>query len=138
MRFLKTRLARTALAACAALALSAPASHAQTPPPGMPAVPTTRILALGHVTPKFTPSALKAVMPDELRETVKLYLQGKIADWYTRKDRPGVVFLFNTSDPKEAQALLDALPLGKQGLMDFDLVPLGPLAPLGLLLSPPS
>ena len=137
MTFLNTSLIRTALAACAVLVLGVPTSQAQTAPPGMPTVPTTRILAIGHVTPKFTPAVLKTVMPQEIRETVKLYLQGKIADWYTRKDRPGVVFLFNTSDPKAAQALLDALPLGQQGLMDFDLIPLGPLAPMGLLLSPP-
>jgi hypothetical protein len=101
-------------------------------------VPTTRILAIGNVTPKFTPAALRTVLPEEVRDTVKLYLQGKIGDWYARKDRPGVVFILNVSDPKEAHDLLEALPFGREGLMTFDLVPMGPLAPLGLLLDRPA
>ena len=111
------------------------ASPALAQPQPMPNVPTTRILAIGHATSKFTPAVLKTVMPEEVRETVKLYLQGKVGDWYMRKDRPGVVFVFNTTDPQEAHRLLEALPFGRDGLMDFDLIPLGPLAPLGLLLN---
>lgn len=34
----------------------------------------------------------------------------------------------------EAHALLEALPLGKAKLMEFDLIPLGPLSPLNVLL----
>jgi hypothetical protein len=133
---LAPRLPRAALAIAAVLAAAAGPALAQ--PPGMPAVPTTRILAIGNVTPKFTPAALRTVLPEEVRDTVKLYLQGKIGDWYARKDRPGVVFILNVSDPKEAHDLLEALPFGREGLMTFDLVPMGPLAPLGLLLDRPA
>lgn len=103
---------------------------------GLPAVPTVRILAIGHLTTKATPDALRAILPHEVQETVRLQLAGKIDQWYTRKDQPGVVFVMNTSDMVEARRLLDALSLGKAGLMEFDLIPLGRLAPLGLLLSP--
>ena len=99
-------------------------------PNGLPTVPTTRILAIGHLTPKATPRVMPAVMPDEVRETVRLYL--------VRKDGPGVVFILNLTDVAEARALLEQLPLGRQGLMDFDLIPLGPLSPLGLLATPPN
>ena len=107
-------------------------------PNGLPTVTTTRILAIGHLTPKATPRVMPAVMPDEVRETVRLYLAGKVADWYVRKDGPGVVFILNLTDVAEARALLEQLPLGRQGLMDFDLIPLGPLSPLGLLATPPN
>jgi hypothetical protein len=130
----KDRARRAGAAMVGAAIVAAGPALAQPSP--MPNVPTTRILAVGRATPKFTPAVLQTVMPEEVRETVKLYLQGKVGDWYMRKDRPGVVFVFNTTDPKEAQHLLDALPFGRDGLMDFDLIPLGPLAPLGLLLNP--
>jgi hypothetical protein len=116
----------------AGLALGAGPAMAQ--PVSMPPVPTTRILAVGHMTPKFTPQALQSVLVEEVRDTVKLYLQGQIADWYQRKDKPGVVFVLNMSDPKQAHEVLEALPFGRDGLMDFDLIPLGPLGPLGVLM----
>ncbi len=109
---------------------------AQTPPQQspLPAVPTTRILAVGRLTGAMTPEVRKTVMPSEVSETVRLYLGGKIDQWYVRKDRNGVVFLMNVSTVEEAHALLEALPLGKAKLMEFDLIPLGPLSPLNVLL----
>ena len=120
------------------LTLGAGAAMAQPAPLAMPVTPTTRILAIGHLTAAATPEAMKAAMPQEVRDTVRLYLSGRIEQWYGRKDRPGVVFIIDSADPAEARALLEALPLGRRGLMDFDLIPLGPLAPLGLLLGPPA
>jgi hypothetical protein len=136
MMSLKNSLRRTGLAVLAAMALGASPALAQ--PVNPMAGPTTGILAVGHATPKFSPQALGAVLPEEVRETVKLYLQGKITTWYARKDRPGVVFVLNTSDPKEAQAMMAALPFGRDGLLDFDLIPIGPLSPLGILLGGPA
>ena len=103
---------------------------------GLPAVPTVRILAIGRLTAGATPEALRAALPREVRETVHLQLAGTIDQWFTRKDQPGVVFLLNLADPVEARRVLDGLSLGKAGLMEFDLIPLGPLAPLSLLLGP--
>jgi hypothetical protein len=79
----------------------------------------------------------QAIMPSEVRETVKLYLAGKIDSWYVRKDQPGVVFLMNVGTVKEAHDLLEALPLGKAGIMEFELIPIGPLSPLQYLLTEP-
>ena len=100
-------------------------------------VPTTKVLAIGHVTPLGASDARRAVMPAEVRETVKLYLAGRIDQWYVRKDLPGVVFLMNVSTVKEAHDLLEALPLGKAGIMEFELIPIGPLSPLQYLLAEP-
>ena len=128
------------LALLAATATAAAETATETPSAaaaasvGLPAVPTVRVLALGRLTPKATPEALRAILPLEVEETVRLQLAGKIDQWFTRKDRPGVVFLINATDPAEARALLDGLALGRAGLMQFDVIPLGPLAPLALLL----
>ena len=100
----------------------------------MPSVPTTRVLALGHLTPGTTRDKIMPVMQQEVRDTVRLYLGGKIEQWYTRKDQNGVVFILNVTSVEEAHALLEKLPLGINKIMEFDLIPLGPLSPLNLLL----
>jgi hypothetical protein len=74
-------------------------------------------------------------MPSEVRDTVKLYLGGKIDQWYVRQDKSGVVFLMNVTTVEEARALLEKLPLGQAKMMEFDLIPLGPLSPLTVLLN---
>jgi len=125
----------------AAMLVAAPnCASAQTAVTASPpaAVPTTKILAIGHLTAKWTPEARRAVMPSEVRRTVDLYLAGKIDQWYVKQDQTGVVFLLNVTDLKEAHEMLEKLPLGQAGLMEFELIPLGPLNPLRLLVTPPA
>ncbi len=102
--------------------------------PILEAVPTTRVLAIGRITNGSTMDKVKSVMQQEVRDTVRLYLAGKLDQWFVRRDQNGVVFLLNVSTVAEAHALLEKLPLGEAKLMEFDLIPLGPLSPLGLLL----
>lgn len=102
--------------------------------PQMPPVPTTRILAIGSLTAPLDPKSRQTIMPEEVRRTVELYLNGKIDQWYVKQDGTGVVFIMNMTSPQEAHALLEALPLGQKGLMHFELTPLGPLNPLRFLL----
>jgi hypothetical protein len=133
------KLAAVGVLAAAFMATSAPASFAQTTRPLDPAlvVPTTKLLAIGSFTAKATPSVSKPILPSEVRATVRLYLAGKIDQWFVKQDQSGVVFLMNVTNPKEAHELLDKLPLGQAGLMEFQLIPLGPISPLRLLLADP-
>jgi hypothetical protein len=117
------------------LSCGALVSSAQSPGNGLPAVPTTKVLAIGRITEGVTTDARRPVMPSEVRETVKLYLAGKIDQWYVRGDGKGVVFLMNVSTVDEAHTLLEKLPLGVAKMMEFDLIPLGPLSPLTVLLN---
>jgi hypothetical protein len=82
-------------------------------------------------TPEF-----REVIPNEVRETVKLYLGGKISQWYSRADGGGVVFLMNASSVEEARTAIESLPLGRAGMVTAEYVPLRPLAPLGMLIAP--
>ena len=105
--------------------------------PAMPTVPTTKVIAIGSVAGNMAPgSATANIMPQEVSDTVRLYLAGKIDQWYSRKDTRGVVFLMNVSSVEEAHALLEKLPLGVAGIMKFELIPVGPLSPLNYLLAP--
>jgi hypothetical protein len=98
---------------------------------------TTKVLAIGSWTAKATPETRPPVMPFEARDTMRLMLKGKIDQWFAKTDGSGAVFLMNVTDPAEAHALLEALPLGQARMMTFVLIPVGPLWPLGLLLGEP-
>jgi hypothetical protein len=99
---------------------------------------TTKVLAIGSWTAKATPEARVPIMPSEARDTMRLQLAGKIDEWFAKADGSGAVFLMNVTDPAEAHRLLEKLPLGQAGMMTFELIPVGPLWPLGLLLREPA
>jgi hypothetical protein len=98
--------------------------------PANPPTPTTRILAIGTVNPGADPAAVRSILPNEVRETVMLYLDGRIDQWFSLQDRNGVAFILNVTDPAAAHEMLEKLPLGQAHLMTFDLIPLAPLNPL--------
>ena len=96
---------------------------------------TTGVFALLKAKPGVTRDGIMAIMPAEIRATVKLYLQGKIREWYTREDGRGAVFLLNTADVAEAKSIMESLPLAKEDLLDHEYIAVGPLVPLRLLLA---
>jgi hypothetical protein len=103
---------------------------------GVPSVAipkTTEVLVIETPKPGVTPQQIMAVMPEEIRATVKLYLDGKIRQWYSRGDGKGVVFLVDAKTEDEARAIMETLPLSKEHLMDHQYIPVGPLMPLKAL-----
>ena len=101
------------------------------------AAPTNKILAIGSVTTKGTPDAIAPILPFEVRATVRNYLAGKIDHWYFQAEGYGVVFIMNASSTAEAHEILQKLPLGVAGMMEFELIALSPLKPLALLIGDP-
>jgi hypothetical protein len=98
---------------------------------------TTGVMVILTVKTGVTREQVMAVMPGEIRQTVQLYLNGKIREWYSRGDGRGVVFLLDSRDVDEAHAIMDGLPLAKQNLMDHEYIAVGPLLPLRLLMANP-
>jgi hypothetical protein len=98
--------------------------------PANPPTPTTRILAIGSVNPGVDSARVRSILPTEVRETVKLYLDGKIDQWFSLQGRSGVAFILNMTDLVAARDMLEKLPLGQAHLMSFELIPLAPLNPL--------
>jgi hypothetical protein len=98
---------------------------------------TTGVMAILTVKAGVTREQVMAVMPAEIRQTVQLYLNGKIREWYSRGDGRGVVLLLDTRDVAEAQAIMEELPLAKENVMDHEYVSVGPLLPLRLLTANP-
>src|SRR5258707_2345166 len=84
-----------------------------------------------------TREQVMAVMPAEIRQTVQLYLNGKIREWYSRGDGRGAVLLLDTRDVAEAQTIMEGFPLAKQNIMYHEYIAVRPLLPLRLLTSNP-
>jgi hypothetical protein len=103
---------------------------------GVPSIAIPKITAVLVIeTPKqgVTPQQVMAVIPDEIQATVKLYLNGKIREWYSRGDGKGVIVLLDVKTVDEARDIVETLPLAKAQLMDHQLIPVGPLMPLRAL-----
>lgn len=115
----------------ASLAQSASGSGSGLPSAAIPK--TTEVLVI--LTPKqgVTVQQVMAVIPDEIRATVKLYLDGKIRQWYSRGDGKGVIFLVDARTEDEARTIMETLPFAKKELMDHQYIPVGPLTPLRML-----
>jgi hypothetical protein len=76
---------------------------------------------------------LKPHMPAEVPHTLQLYLDGVVEQFWFREQK-GPIFLMNVESVEQAQAVLNTLPLVKANLMTYELMPVGPLAPLGRLI----
>jgi hypothetical protein len=98
---------------------------------------TTGVIVILTAKAGVTREQVMALMPAEIRETVQLYLNGKIREWYSRGDGRGAVFLLDTKDVAEAHTIMDGLPLAKGNLLDHDYIAVGPLFPLRLLMANP-
>jgi hypothetical protein len=106
---------------------------------GVPSVAipkTTEVLVIQTPKQGVTAQQILAVIPAEIRATVKLYLDGKIRQWYSRGDGKGVIFLVDAKTEDEARAIMETLPLAKEQLMDHEYIPVGPLMPLRALMGP--
>ena len=119
------------------------ASVAQSQSAGAPGVPaaaipkTTEVLVIQTAKQGITSEQVQkivAIMPSEIRATVKLYFDGKIRQWYSRGDGKGVIFLVDAKTEDEARAVMETLPLAKEQLMDHVYIPVGPLMPLRALI----
>lgn len=54
-----------------------------------------KVIAIGNIGKAPTPEERQQIMPREVPATLKLYLDGKIEQFWFRQDKPGVVFLMN-------------------------------------------
>jgi len=92
-----------------------------------------KVMAIGTLKP-MTPEQRKQFMPEEVPATLKLYLEGKMEQFWLRDQMQGVFFLMNVDSVEEATKLLNALPLTKGGMMSYQFMPVGPLLALGMLI----
>ena len=108
------------------------------PPSGVSTPKTAEVMVILTAKQGVTRQQIMNVMPAEIRATVKLYLDGKIRQWYSRGDGRGVVFFLDVKTVDEAHAIMESLPLSKENLMDDEYIPVGPLLPLAGLIGGPT
>ena len=92
-----------------------------------------KVFALYSVKGPLTPEQRKELMPHEVPATLKLYLEGKIEQFWFRESA-GPIFLMNVESVDEAKATLSRLPLVANNMATLELIPVSPLLPLGLLI----
>ena len=104
------------------------------PPSGAISPKTTEVMVVLTAKQGISREQIMKIIPAEIRATVKLYLDGKIRQWYSRGDGRGVVLFLDVKTVDEAHAVMDMLPLSKENLMDHEYIPVGPLLPLATLI----
>ena len=92
-----------------------------------------KVMAIGTLNP-LTQEQRQRYLPAEVPATLQLYLDGKMEQFWMRDKEEGLIFLMSVDSVDEAERLLKALPLTEANLMTFDLMPIGPLWPLGMLM----
>jgi muconolactone delta-isomerase len=93
-----------------------------------------KVMAIGTLKP-LSQEQRQQYLPKEVPATLQLYLDGKMEQFWLRDKEEGVIFLMSVDSVEEADRLLKGLPLGQANLLTFDLMPIGPLMPLGMLIS---
>ncbi|MGK0360704.1 MAG: hypothetical protein ACI9U2_003017 [Bradymonadia bacterium] len=74
------------------------------------------------------------LLSEEVKHTLEAYLDGHIRNFWFKAEEMGIVLLLESADKEEAQRVLGELPLVIAGIIEFDLTPLKPLTPLGMLI----
>jgi len=116
------------------LSLTTSVATTSAQPPAPP--PTTAVLVNLTIKPDVDRQQVMSIMPEEVRATLKLYLEGKIQQWYSRGDGRGVLFIMNSTSLADAKAIMDDMPLSKANVANYEFTALGPLMPLRALMTP--
>ena len=83
-----------------------------------------KILALERELPGVTDKEFKPHLKAEAARVWELHQAGVFRELYFRADRPSAVLVLECTDVEDANDVLNTLPLVKEGLIAFDLIPL--------------
>ena len=95
-----------------------------------------KFLCLDIPQPGATMEKYQPHMLDEARHGWQLYKSGVVRDMYFRQDRPGVAIVAEADSVEAAKKALREFPLAKAGLLDWDVIPLGPFTNWEMLFAP--
>ena len=107
----------------------ADAQNAANPPPVTQVMVTLTLKPEAREHPE-----VMSQMPDEVHATLRMYLGGKINQWYWRGDGRGVLLILNATSVAEAEEIVNELPFRQADATTAEYVPLSPMIPLGMLL----
>ena len=85
-----------------------------------------KILALEKEIPGVTEDTFKPYLKEEAAKVWELYKAGVFRELYFRQDAPNAVLILECDGIEEANQALSTLPLVREGLIAFDVIPLAP------------
>ncbi len=83
-----------------------------------------KILAIEKEDKDLPDQLFEPHLKAEAARVWELYQAGSIRELYFRSDREEAVLVLECNDVKEAATILHTLPLVREGLISFDLIPL--------------
>lgn len=85
-----------------------------------------KILAMEQDVPGVTGEDFQPHLRAEAARAWELHQAGVFRELYFRQDWPGAVLVLECADVQEAKEVLNTLPLVKEGLITFEVIPLIP------------
>ena len=85
-----------------------------------------KILAIEKEVPGVRDEEFEPHLKAEAARAWELYQAGVFRELHFRGDWPGAVLVLECADVEEADEALHTLPLVKEGLIAFDIIPLTP------------
>ncbi|MFN2269616.1 MAG: muconolactone Delta-isomerase family protein [Anaerolineae bacterium] len=92
-----------------------------------------KILALEKKVPGVTEDAFRPYRKEEAARVWELYQAGTFRELYFRQDESSAVLILECDNVEEAKDFLNTLPLVREGLIAFDVIPLVPYPGLARL-----
>lgn len=83
-----------------------------------------KILAVEREIDGIPDEAFPPYLKAEAARVWELYQSGILREMYFRQDQHAAVLVLECENGKEAQNVLDSLPLVKEGLIRFEIIPL--------------
>jgi hypothetical protein len=95
-----------------------------------------KILAIEKELRGVSRDRLKPHLKAEAERVWELYQGGLFRELYFWNDRASAVLVIECTDVEEAREALNTLPLAKEGLIAFDIIPLAPYPGFSRLFQP--
>jgi hypothetical protein len=95
-----------------------------------------RILAIEKEIPSVPAEAFQPLLRAEALRVWQLYQEGVFRELYFRQDVSSAVIVLECDSVEEAEATLNTLPLVKEGLIAFEILPLVPYPGFSRLFTP--
>ncbi len=83
-----------------------------------------KILAIEREVPGVEEGEFVPFLKQEAARVWELYQAGVIRELYFRQDQTSAVLILECEDLKDADSALNSLPLVREGLIAFDIIPL--------------
>ena len=96
-------------------------------------IETSQILMISHLAPGVTMEDTMPYNRDEAKVAWEYYTTGKYRQMFGRLDEGGVVVIMESKSMEEAHKSVKLMPLVNNGMVEYELIPLGYFFPLSAL-----